>query len=124
MISILDSEDLLIRAKVFLSSLSRFTEEGPVASILKSSLKGTRIATCLIADTREIAEEGLKLMQTKLGTTAYLEQFNGVRQRVMGKRHDRKVKRSIEVVTDPSKAAKKKIRLHEKVSCSFADADL
>lgn len=45
MISILDAEDLLTRAKIFLSSLSRFTEEGPVASILKSSLKGTYILT-------------------------------------------------------------------------------
>ena len=115
MISILDAEDLFTRAKIFLSSLSRFTEEGPIASILKSSLKGTYVVTCLMTDTREIAEEGLKLMQSKLGTTAYLEHFNWVRQRVIGKRHVRKVKRSIEVVTDPEKAAKKKIRLHEKV---------
>lgn len=56
-------------------------------------------------------------MQSKLGTTAYLEVFNGVRQRVIGKRHERKVKRSMEVVTDPEKAAKKKMRLHEKVLC-------
>ena len=124
MISILDAEDLFARARIFISSLSRFTEEVPVASILKSSLKGTPIVTCLMTDTREIAEEGLKLMQSKLGTTAYLEQFNGVRQRVIGKRHDRKVKRSIEVVTDPEKAAKKKIRIHEKVIIFIADAYL
>src|ERR1700730_16590374 len=109
MINILKPEDLLSRAKPILSSLSRFNEDGPVASILKSSLKGRMWPSlCLTIDTREIAEEGLKLMQTKLGTTAYLEQLNGVRQRVMGKRHDRKMKRSIEVVTDPEKAAKKK----------------
>ena len=77
-----------------------------------------------MTDTREIAEEGLKLMQTKLGTTAYLEQLNGVRQRVMGKREDRKIKRSIEVVTDPEKAAQKKIRQHEKVSSFIAETNI
>ena len=77
-----------------------------------------------MTDTREIAEEGLKLMQTKLGTTAYLEQLNGVRQRVMGKREDRKIKRSIEVVTDPEKAAQKKIRQHEKVFSFIAETNI
>ena len=69
----------------------------------------------LILETREIAEEGLKLVQTKIGTTAYLENFNAVRQDVLGKRQERKMKRSIEVVTDPERAAKKKIRQHDKV---------
>ena len=59
-------------------------------------------------ETREIAEEGLKLLQTKVGTTAYLENFNAVRQDVLSKRQERKMKRSIEVVTDPERAAKKK----------------
>jgi hypothetical protein len=66
-------------------------------------------------ETREIAEEGLKLLQTKLGTSTYLEQYNAVRQGVLSKRHERKIKRSIEVVTDPERAAKKKIRQHDKV---------
>lgn len=69
----------------------------------------------LIEDTREIAEEGLKLIQTKLGTTAYLEICNTVRQDVLEKRRERKMKRSLEVVTDPERAARKKIRHHEKV---------
>ena len=69
----------------------------------------------LIEDTREIAEEGLKLIQTKVGTTAYLEIFNTVRQDVIEKRRERKMKRSLEVVTDPERAARKKIRHHEKV---------
>jgi len=68
-----------------------------------------------MTDTRDIAEEGLKLMQTKLGTTAYLEVFGAVRQDVLEKRRERKMKRSLEVVTDPERAAKKKIRHHEKV---------
>jgi hypothetical protein len=69
----------------------------------------------LISETREIAEEGLKLLQSKMGTTAYLEEYNSVRQDVLGKRRERKMKRSIEVVTDPERAAKKKIRQHDKV---------
>jgi hypothetical protein len=125
MITILKAEDLLTRAKPFISSLSRFTEDGPVASVLKSSLKGQLpLYVDLTTDTREIAEEGLKVMQTKLGTTAYLQQSNEVRQRVMGRREDRKTKRSLEVVTDPEKAAKKKIRLHEKVCPLVAQADI
>lgn len=69
----------------------------------------------LILETQEIAEEGLKLVQTKLGITAYLENFNTVRKDVLSKRQERKMKRSIEVVTDPERAAKKKIRQHDKV---------
>lgn len=40
MISIMEKEDLSTHAEAFISSLSRFMEEGPIASILKSSLKG------------------------------------------------------------------------------------
>jgi len=78
----------------------------------------------LIPETREIAEEGLKLMQTKVGTTAYLENFNAVRQDVLEKRQERKMKRSIEVVTDPERAAKKKIRQHDKVDDHLKTADI
>jgi U3 small nucleolar RNA-associated protein 20 len=55
-----------------------------------------------------------------MGTTSYLEHYNAVRQDVLGKRHERKMKRSIEVVTDPERAAKKKIRRHEKVRPIFS----
>jgi hypothetical protein len=73
----------------------------------------------LIVETREFAEEGLKLVQSKLGTTAYIEQSNVVRQDVLGKRHDRKMKRSLEAVRNPETAAKKRIRQHEKVYTSI-----
>jgi U3 small nucleolar RNA-associated protein 20 len=69
----------------------------------------------LIPETRDIADEGLKLIQTKLGTTAYLEIANVVRQEALGRREERKTKRSLEAVTDPEKAAQKKIRQHKKV---------
>jgi hypothetical protein len=41
MITIMNADDLLKQARPFIASLSRFTEEVPTASILKSSLKGT-----------------------------------------------------------------------------------
>jgi len=68
-----------------------------------------------MTDTRDIAEEGLKLLQSKLGTTAFLEIFGAVRQDILEKRRERKMKRSLEVVTDPERAAKKKIHHHEQV---------
>jgi len=40
MISVLTADDLLEYGETFIGSLSRFTEETPVASILKSSYKG------------------------------------------------------------------------------------
>ena len=40
MISVVNPDDLLQHAQPFIASLSRFTEDGPVASILKSSTKG------------------------------------------------------------------------------------
>lgn len=53
-------------------------------------------------------------MQNKIGTTAYVENLNSVRQDILGKRHERKLKRSVEFVTNPERAARKKIRQHEK----------
>ena len=40
MISVIETEHLVSYAEQFIESLSRFTEDGPVASILKSSVKG------------------------------------------------------------------------------------
>jgi hypothetical protein len=41
MVNIMEKDDLLIHAEPFISSLSRFMEDGPIAPILKSSLKGS-----------------------------------------------------------------------------------
>jgi len=40
MVSVMEPVILLEYAKPIIASLSRFSEEGPVASILKSSVKG------------------------------------------------------------------------------------
>jgi hypothetical protein len=116
LISTMEAEELQVHASPFVASLSRFMEDGPTASILKSSLKGNVLVSSeLILETRDIADEGLKLIQTKLGTTSYLEIANAVRQEALGRREERKMKRSLEAVTDPEKAAQKKIRQHRKV---------
>jgi len=41
MVTIMESDDLLDEAQPMIASFVRFSEDGPVASILKSSLKGT-----------------------------------------------------------------------------------
>jgi hypothetical protein len=41
MVNIMQKDDLLVHAEPFISSLSRFMEDGPIAPILKSSLKGS-----------------------------------------------------------------------------------
>jgi hypothetical protein len=69
-----------------------------------------------MVETREFAEEGLNMLQRKIGTTAYLEKCNIVRQEMSERRQDRKVKRAIELVNDPEHAAQKKRRQHIKVS--------
>jgi U3 small nucleolar RNA-associated protein 20 len=43
MISVIEADDLARHAEPFIASLSRFTEEGPVASILKSSVQGSLV---------------------------------------------------------------------------------
>lgn len=70
----------------------------------------------LTSETREIAEEGLKLIQNKIGTTAYLEHYNVVRQEISERRAERKRKRAVEAVNDPVRAAQKKTKQHIKVS--------
>jgi len=60
------------------------------------------------------------LMQKKLGTTVYLEKSNIVRQEILQKRRERKLKRSVETVTDPEGAARKKIKQHAKVDETMA----
>lgn len=40
LVSIMEAEELQVHASPLVASLSRFMEDGPTASILKSSLKG------------------------------------------------------------------------------------
>ena len=57
----------------------------------------------------------MKLLQNKVGTTAYLERYNSVRHDMLEKRQERKTKRALEAVSDPERATQKKIKQHNKV---------
>ncbi|KAH8153790.1 uncharacterized protein LAJ45_01557 [Morchella importuna] len=68
----------------------------------------------IMKDLKDIAQEILSMMQTKMGPTAYGKAYNVVRTQVKERRLERKSKRTIQMVTDPEKAAKDKIRKNEK----------
>ncbi|KAF3906292.1 hypothetical protein ABW20_dc0103023 [Dactylellina cionopaga] len=67
-----------------------------------------------LKDLKTIAKEVLQMMSTKMGTTAYAKAYSAVRTMVSNRRRVRRHKRSIQLVMDPEKAARKKIRKHER----------
>lgn len=60
------------------------------------------------------AEGVLSMLQQKLGPTEYIAQLSQVREGVKERREDRRAKRKIEMVTEPEKAEKAKVRRGEK----------
>ncbi|KAK6340588.1 U3 snoRNP protein [Orbilia brochopaga] len=67
-----------------------------------------------LKDLKPIASEVLQYLAGKMGVTAYSKAYATVRSKVMERRRVRKHKRSIQLVTDPERAAKKKARKHER----------
>ncbi|KAJ6262575.1 U3 small nucleolar RNA-associated protein [Drechslerella dactyloides] len=65
-------------------------------------------------DLKPAAKEILQMLSTKMGTTAYGKAYAEVRSKVTERRRIRKHKRSIQLVTDPERAARKKMRKHER----------
>jgi hypothetical protein len=119
-INVIEPNDLLGHVQILIGSLSRFTDDKSTPSILKSSFKGSLpdYLTNYLTETQEIAEEGLKIMQTKLGTTVFVDQLNIVRKEVFDKKVGRRMKRSLETVTNPGKMAKLKRRHAVKVKAT------
>ena len=68
----------------------------------------------LIKDLKDLAQETLELLQSRVGVTAYTQAYNKVKEAVQEKRRERKYKRSIQQVADPEKAAVKKMRKNER----------
>lgn len=68
----------------------------------------------IMKDLKDTAQEILSMIQTKMGPTAYGKAYNAVRTQVQERRRERKLKRTIQMVTDPEKATKEKIRKNEK----------
>ncbi|MCJ1450861.1 U3 snoRNP protein [Mycoblastus sanguinarius] len=60
------------------------------------------------------AQELMSLLQKKLGTTAYVNVLQGVREGVKGRREERRVKRRIETVAEPERAGRFKKRKGER----------
>ena len=68
----------------------------------------------LTKDLKALAQETLELLQSRMGVTAYAQVYSKVKEAVQEKRRERKYKRSIQQVTDPEKAAVKKMRKNER----------
>lgn len=57
----------------------------------------------------EVAKEVLEVIENKVGTSAYLEAFTRVQKAMSDKRDKRKRERAVEAITEPAKAAKRKM---------------
>ncbi|KAL7274098.1 U3 snoRNP protein [Rhizina undulata] len=67
-----------------------------------------------LKDLKNTAQEIMGMIQARMGTTAYTQAYNVVRAEVQERRRERKHKRSIQMVADPERAAKRKIVKHER----------
>ncbi|KAK6501947.1 U3 snoRNP protein [Arthrobotrys musiformis] len=65
-------------------------------------------------DLKPVGKMVLQTLSTKMGTTAYAQAYATVRAMVLERRRVRRHKRSIQLVTNPEIAARKKIRKHER----------
>ncbi|EGX48648.1 hypothetical protein AOL_s00080g277 [Orbilia oligospora ATCC 24927] len=65
-------------------------------------------------DLKPVGKMVLQTLSTKMGTTAYAQAYATVRAMVLERRRVRRHKRSIQLVTNPDIAARKKIRKHER----------
>jgi U3 small nucleolar RNA-associated protein 20 len=61
------------------------------------------------------SQEILDLLQKKVGTTEFVRQVAGVNEDIKKRRESRRIKRRIEVVTDPEKAGRDKKRKNERL---------
>ncbi|EPX71364.1 U3 snoRNP protein Utp20 [Schizosaccharomyces octosporus yFS286] len=100
-IRIFSSEELLPVIKDILSALYRYTELNEAEKSVQQELVDTVI-------------ESLDVLQSKVGTTEYVNAYQEVRQASLDVRRERREKRAIEHVVDPATAAKKKLRKNEK----------
>ncbi|WBW71546.1 U3 snoRNP protein Utp20 [Schizosaccharomyces osmophilus] len=100
-IRIFSTDELLPVIKDILSALYRYTELNEAEKNLQQELVDTVI-------------ESLDVLQSKVGTTEYINAYQEVRQASLDVRRERREKRAIEHVVDPGTAAKKKLRKYEK----------
>ncbi|KAJ2685344.1 U3 snoRNP protein [Coemansia sp. RSA 1285] len=65
-----------------------------------------------VADIKALANEIIKLAQTRIGVTAFTAVLNRVQSDVQGRRYERREKRKVLAVADPELHAKKKYQKH------------
>ncbi|TDL22984.1 hypothetical protein BD410DRAFT_769374 [Rickenella mellea] len=80
-----------------LSPVYRITEDDTIRDAHMDELKS-------------LASELQDLIQAKVGTTAFAQVYNRIRQSVLGVRRERRTARAVEVATNPEKAAKRKMQ--------------
>ncbi|KAI8978168.1 armadillo-type protein [Trametes punicea] len=61
-------------------------------------------------DLKTLAIELQDLVQNKVGTTKFAQVYNGIRQKVLAVRHDRRTARVVQHTTNPAAAAKRKLQ--------------
>lgn len=64
------------------------------------------------AEFKDLCSEALKMLEDKLGTSDFLNDYAKVREAIQARRVQRKTKRSIMAVTDPELHAKRKLKKH------------
>lgn len=96
MISHMDGPQLERFLPHILTPVHRIVEEDTIRDAAIDELKAT-------------ATELMDLVQTKVGTTAFANVYNRIRQNVLSVRQDRRVARATQAITDPQAAAKRKV---------------
>lgn len=61
-----------------------------------------------------LAQECLQILESKLTVSEFTSSYASVKRRVVTRRQERKAKRSVLAVTEPEKAARRKLRKHER----------
>ncbi|EEB05376.2 U3 snoRNP protein Utp20 [Schizosaccharomyces japonicus yFS275] len=93
----LDKSVLLKLLKPIVSVFYRYTE------LNEAEIKAQQ-------DLVDMTSEAMSVLQNKVGTTAYANAYNAVRQEALETRRARKEKRAIELVADPEAASRKKLK--------------
>lgn len=62
----------------------------------------------------DLAQECLQILESKLSVSEFTQAYARVKQKVWARRQERRAKRSVLAVTEPEKAARRKLRKHER----------
>jgi U3 small nucleolar RNA-associated protein 20 len=106
-IQILSAEDVELHAVVVAKPLYKYAE--------------AQVHTQSQTQLKDLAQEVLSLMRTKLGTTTFTHAYNTVRQAQVALRQERKQKRTIEAIAHPELGAQKRVKAGMKKKAKRAE---